>query len=84
MYGWEGPPELNWKPRQVAGWPAPFIADSPHTSVTQQVGIEDTFRPGSFAATFSFWLLLVLSTLRYVRHRKGGGAKAASTRTRIG
>lgn len=67
MYGWEGPPGPNYKPRPVAGWPAPFIADSPHTSVAQQVGIEDDFRVGPFVATFSFWLLLVIAVGRLVR-----------------
>jgi hypothetical protein len=41
MYGWEGPPGPNYKPRPVAGWPAPFIADSPHTSVILQIGFPE-------------------------------------------
>ena len=67
MYGWEGPPGLNYKPRPLAGWPAPFIADSPHTSVIMQIGIEDDFRPGPFLASLSFWLLIVLALGRAVR-----------------
>ncbi len=31
MYGTEGPLEQNWLPREVAGWPAPFLADDPGT-----------------------------------------------------
>jgi hypothetical protein len=33
MYGHEGPAEQNWLPREVAGWPAPYLADNPNTSV---------------------------------------------------
>jgi hypothetical protein len=64
MYGMDGPPEENWKPRKVAGWPAPYLADSPNTSVLHQVGIEDVFRPGPFVATMSFWYLMLLAALR--------------------
>lgn len=60
MYGFEGPLEQNWLPRKVAGWPAPYLADSPDTSVQHKVGLEDDFRPGPFIATLSFWLLIVL------------------------
>lgn len=61
MYGHEGPLEYNWLPREVAGWPAPFLADNPSTSVIHDVGAEDTFRPGPFVATLSFWFLTVLA-----------------------
>ena len=64
MYGMEGLPEENWKPRKVAGWPAPYLADNPNTSVIHQVGIEDVFRPGPFIATMSFWYLVILAALR--------------------
>ena len=59
-YGWEGAFEDYYLPRVVAGWPAPYLADSPHTSVAHQIGLEDDFRPGPFLATYSFWLLVVL------------------------
>jgi hypothetical protein len=60
MYGNMGPPEQNWQPREVAGWPAPYLADSPGTSVIHEVGLEDEFRPGSFIATLSFWFVVIL------------------------
>lgn len=60
MYGNMGPPEQNWQPREVAGWPAPYLADSPSTSVIHEVGVEDEFRPGPFVATLSFWYLVLL------------------------
>jgi hypothetical protein len=43
MYGHEGPMGDNWLPREVAGWPAPFLADDPGTSVIHKVGVEDVF-----------------------------------------
>jgi hypothetical protein len=72
MYGMEGPPEENWKPRKVAGWPAPYLADNPNTSVIYTVGIEDVFRPGPFVATMSFWYVVVVAALRLfaIGHRK--------------
>lgn len=59
MYGHEGKITQNWLPRKVAGWPAPFIADNPNTSVIHNVGVEDVFRLGPFIATLSFWFLFV-------------------------
>ena len=81
MYGWEGPPELNWKSRRVAGWPAPYLADSPHTSVIHKIGIEDDFRPGPFVATFSFWLLVTLALARLLGRigRKGAPHSSSSS-----
>ena len=67
MYGTEGPVEQNWLPREVAGWPAPFIADDPGTSVIHQIGVEDDFRTGPFVATWSFWLLVMLAIGRIWR-----------------
>jgi hypothetical protein len=64
MYGHEGPVEQNWLPREVAGWPAPFLADNPNTSVIHDVGPEDNFRPGSFVATLSFWFLAIAASGR--------------------
>lgn len=60
MYGNMGPPEQNWQPREVAGWPAPYLADRPGTSVIHKVGLEDEFRLGSFIATLSFWFVVIL------------------------
>jgi hypothetical protein len=62
MYGHEGPVQQNWLPRKLAGWPAPYLADNPNTSVPNQIGPEDDFRPGPFLGTLSFWLLVSLAT----------------------
>lgn len=59
-YGNVGSPAENWRPRLVAGWPAPFVADVPTISVPRQIGAEDEFRFGAFLGTFSFWLLVTL------------------------
>lgn len=67
MYGSEGPLEQNWLPREVAGWPAPFLADSTATSVPHRIGPEDHFRPGPFVADLSFWALVVLGVMRVWR-----------------
>ena len=67
MYGHEGPLDRNLQSREVGGWPAPFLADSPHTSVPHKLGAEDNFRPGSFVGTLSFWLLAVQATFALVR-----------------
>jgi hypothetical protein len=64
QYGNTGSPAENWRPRIVAGWPAPFIADIPTISVPRQIGLEDEFRPGAFLGTFSFWLLAVIAVRR--------------------
>lgn len=74
MYGFEGPLEQNWLPREVAGWPAPFLADNPGTSVIHKVSlVEDDFRLGPFVATLSFWFLAVAAigrALRWFRNRR--------------
>lgn len=67
MYGHEGPVEQNWLPREVAGWPAPYLADNPNTSVIHNVGVEDNFRAGSFIATLSFWFIIVSALRRFGR-----------------
>jgi hypothetical protein len=67
MYGFEGPLEQNWLPRELAGWPAPFLADSTATSVPHQIGPEDVFRPGPFAADLGFWALVMLGVIRLWR-----------------
>lgn len=75
-YGNVGSPAENWRPRLVAGWPAPFVADVPAISVPRQIGAEDEFRFGAFLGTFSFWLLVTLffgSLVRFCsrdRHRR--------------
>jgi hypothetical protein len=66
MYGHEGPMEENLQPREVAGWPAPYLADNPHTSDNHKLGVEDNFRAGPFIATVSFWLLVSLGTARMI------------------
>jgi hypothetical protein len=67
LYGHEGSTKENLQPREVAGWPAPYLADSPHTSVIHQVGVEDNFRAGPFVASLSFWLLVSLVVARLIR-----------------
>jgi hypothetical protein len=67
MYGHEGPLGQNCLPRELGGWPAPYLADNPNTSVPHKLGPEDNFRPGPFVATFSFWFLVSLALLRLLR-----------------
>lgn len=67
MYGHEGSMQENWLPREIAGWPAPFLADNPGTSVIHKVGLEDQFRPGPFIATFSFWFLVIATAGKVIR-----------------
>jgi hypothetical protein len=67
MYGFEGPLEQNWLPRLVAGWPAPFLADSPDTSVPHQIGPEDHFLPGPFLADLGFWAVVTWGALKIWR-----------------
>ena len=67
MYGLEGPLQENWLPREVSGWPAPFLADNPGISVTHNIGFEDNFRFGSFIGTLSFWFLVMLAAGALVR-----------------
>ncbi len=70
--------EENLLPREVAGWPAPYLADDPSTSVIHRVGIEDNFRVGPFVATLSFWLLVSLAVARLSRRSKTGRAEVRS------
>ena len=67
MYGHEGPLEQNWLTRELGGWPAPYLADNPNTSVPHKLGPEDDFRPGPFVATLSFWLLVSLALSSLLR-----------------
>lgn len=67
LYGHEGPLEEYWLPRKVGGWPAPFLADNPATSVVNKIGVEDVFRPGPFFATLSFWFVIVSGLRRLGR-----------------
>jgi hypothetical protein len=72
LYGNMGTSQQNWQPRKVAGWPAPYLADDPGTSVIHEIGLEDDFRPGPFVATLSFWFLTtsIIGTMaRRVRAR---------------
>lgn len=67
MYGYEGGVAENLRPREQAGWPAPYLVDSPDTSVIHQIGVEDDLRPGNLLATWAFWLLVVLALTRVRR-----------------
>jgi hypothetical protein len=83
MYGYEGPVEQNLLPRELAGWPAAYIADSPNTSVIHQIGPEDNFRPGAFVATLSFWFLTVscaASLIRKARRKRPASSLAREPR----
>jgi hypothetical protein len=66
LYGGEGDLAENLRPRPVAGWPAPFVADSPATSVLFQIGVEDDFRGGPFVADLAFWYLFVAILARLI------------------
>lgn len=79
MYGFEGPLEQNWLPRELAGWPAPYLADNPNTSVPHNVGPEDNFRPGPFLGTLSFWMLVNFAATRTIR---GFRRRGTASRTR--
>ncbi|RYZ73614.1 MAG: hypothetical protein EOP09_01620 [Proteobacteria bacterium] len=73
IYGTEGSAEQNAPLREVAGWPAPFIADDPGSSVTHRIGLEDNFRFGPFVATWSFWFLAlcaVANSYQWIRARR--------------
>ncbi|WP_296680061.1 hypothetical protein [Novosphingobium sp.] len=70
MYGHEGLLNDNFLPREQAGWPAPFLVDSPDTSVLHKVGLEDDLRPFNLLASYSFWLLIVLGFFRLLRPRR--------------
>ena len=69
QYGGEGTVSETFKPRELGGWPAPYLADSTATSVPHQIGLEDDFRPGPFVATFAFWLLIADAVARVLRRR---------------
>jgi hypothetical protein len=78
MYGYEGPLEQNWLPRKLGGWPAPYLADNPNTSVQHKLGPEDNFRSGPFVATFSFWWLVSFSMLTLLRAALRLGTRSRS------
>lgn len=61
VYGNMGTLNDMVKPRLTGGWPAAWIADSPDTSVLNQIGIEDDIRPGAFVANLAFWYLALMS-----------------------
>ncbi|WP_026325779.1 hypothetical protein [Sphingomonas sp. Mn802worker] len=68
VYGSEGGLS-QVRPRIEGGWPAPFLADDPATSVPHKLGAEDVFRPGAFLADLAFWYLLVGAFLWLLRRR---------------
>lgn len=72
-YGSEGNVADYLYPRPVAGWPAPFLADNPGTSVILQLGVEDNFRLWPFVADVGFWCWVVFlaskSGARIVRRK---------------
>lgn len=67
QYGGEGTVGEMFRPRELGGWPAPYLADSTATSVPHRIGLEDDFRLGPFVATYAFWLLAVLALARMLR-----------------
>ena len=78
VYGNMGTSQQNWQLRKVAGWPAPYLADNPGTSIVHEIGLEDDFRPMSFVATLSFWFLVTLvigAIARRLRARIAGRSK---------
>lgn len=80
VYGNTGLPQQNWQSREVAGWPAPYLADDPGTSVIHQIGLEDELRYGPFIATLSFWFLVTLLLARLIRKLKGPSGQNSSRR----
>ncbi len=67
LYGHEGALERYYLPREVAGWPAPFLADDPGTSVPHKIGMEDVLRPGSLVATWCFWFVVVIGLRKLLK-----------------
>ena len=52
----------QYEPREVAGWPAPFLADRVGVSVSHDVHLlDDPIRGGALLASWSFWFLVVLA-----------------------
>ena len=66
-YGSEGSIEEQVRPRIVGGWPAPFLADSPATSVPCKLGMEDDLRLGALIADIALWYLLLEIVARLAR-----------------
>jgi hypothetical protein len=48
-----------YAPRPVGGWPFAFVYDSTYTSVQDQLGVEDEFRPGWFLMDASIFAALL-------------------------
>lgn len=67
LYGHEGTLERYDLPREVAGWPAPFLADDPGTSIPHKIGLEDVLRPGPLVATWCFWFVAVLCVRKLLK-----------------
>jgi hypothetical protein len=55
------------EPLLKAGFPFAYLADSPATSVHHQLGIEDDFRPLSYAADVGFYMALIVVVIALAR-----------------
>lgn len=82
FYGGEGTVAEYLYARPVGGWPAPFVADNPGTSVILHLGLEDNFRLGSFVADVAFWYLTSAGLWMIIRclRRKVAGPKRDQAR----
>lgn len=60
-------PVLCPKPRLNAGWPAPFLFDTPGVSREGQLAfVEDEFRAAPFTATVAFYFLVLSGLVNLV------------------
>ncbi len=75
-----------WCPEPVlnAGWPAPFLYDTPGISVERQLSfMEDSFRSGPFLADSAFFALLLMAfsslfSQLLSRFARGGSDRSSS------
>ena len=57
----------QYEPREVAGWPAPFLADRVGVSVPHSVSlVDDPVRGGALLASWSFWMLVVMAAVSLI------------------
>lgn len=66
----DNPDGLCYEPLPTAGWPFPFLYDSPGTSVRGQLGVEDDFRPHWFLADAVILGALPAAVAFVVRRRR--------------